>query len=341
MNVKTGQILACASYPTYDLSTFRQDYNQLLQAEFDPLYNRALQALYPPGSTYKMSMVISAIDSNTIGMYDTIYDKGSYDVYKGFSPDCLQYSEHGYGHGDVNAMIALEKSCNYYFYWLGDHMSIDTIDKTASALGLGEYTGVELFEKPGHRANPTTRAELYTGDDARWYAADQIMASIGQSDNSFTPLQLCVYTTTLANRGTRYQATFLNRVLSADYSGVVTRSTPVVLSKLNISDEAYEAYTTGMRMVAQTGTARKFFSKYPIEVAAKTGTAQHTGASTASDHGAFVCYAPFNDPEVAVVVYVEKGGHGSTVAEIGKNVLDAYFYDRLHGDTTLGENEIG
>ena len=341
MNVKTGEILACASYPTFDLSTFREDYNSLLETPFDPLYNRALQACYPPGSTYKMSMVISAIDAGIIDKDKPIYDQGSYDRYEGFSPDCLQYSEHGYGHGEVDAMIALEKSCNYYFYWLGDHMSIDTIDLTAFKLGLGELTGVELAEKRGWRANPTTRAEKYTGDAARWYAADQIMAAIGQSDNSFTPIQMCAYTATLANRGTRYKATFLSRVLTSDYSGMLLENAPEILSQMTISDEAYEAYTTGMRMVAQTGTARKFFSKYPIPVAAKTGTAQHSGASDASDHGAFVCYAPFDEPEIAVVVYVEKGGHGSTVAEIGKNILDAYFYDEIHGDTTVGENQIG
>lgn len=340
MNVKTGEILACASYPTYDLSTFREDYNSLLEMPFDPLYNRALQACYPPGSTYKMSMVISAIDAGVIDIDDTIHDQGKYTKYENFAPSCLQYSEHGYGHGNVDAKLALEKSCNYYFYWLGDHMSIDTIDMTASKLGLGEKTGVELPEKKGWRANPTTRAEKYTGDAARWYIADQIMASIGQSDNSFTPLQMCVYTSTLANRGTRYKATFLSRVLTADYSNVLLENTPEILSQLKISDEAYEAYTEGMRRVCQTGTARKFFSKYPIEVAAKTGTAQHSGASDASDHGAFVCYAPYSDPEIAVVVYVEKGGHGSTVAEIGKNILDAYFYNEIHGDTTVGENQI-
>ena len=341
MNVKTGEILACASYPTYNLSTFREDYNTLLETPFDPLYNRALQATYPPGSTYKMSMVIAAIDSGTIGKDDTIHDKGKYTAYEGFAPECLQYTNHGYGHGNMNAMTALEKSCNYYFYYLADRMKIETMDKTASLLGLGELTGVELSEKNGWRANPTTRAEKYTGDAARWYPADQIMASIGQSDNSFTPVQLCSYTATLANRGTRYKATFLSRVLSADYTGILVENQPEILSKLHISDEAYEAYTEGMRLVAQTGTARKFFAKYPIAVAAKTGTAEHGGGQDDSDHGAFVCYAPYDDPEIAVVVYVEKGGHGSTVAEIGKNILDAYFYDVIHGDTTVGENQIG
>ena len=341
MDVKTGKILACASYPTYDLSTFRDDYNELLETDFAPLYNRALQGEYPPGSTYKMSMVIAAINAGVIGKNTEVYDAGVYMAYanSGFTPKCLYYTNHGYGHGWMNAMQALQDSCNYFFYYLADHMKIEDMDKTAAGLGLGEATGVELFEKLGTRANPTTRAELYEGDKARWYIADQIMASIGQSDNRFTPLQLCVYTSTLANRGVRYQATFLSRVLSSDYSGVLYENEKVELSRLEISDEAYSAYTEGMRLVALSGTARKYFKNYPIAVAAKTGTAETD--SGGSDNGAFVCYAPFDDPEIAVVVYVEKGGHGSTVAQIGKNVLDTYFADIIGGDVVVGENQIG
>ena len=340
MNVKTGQILACASYPTYNLSTFREDYNSLLETPYAPLFNRALQATYPPGSTYKMSMVIAGIDSGTIGRLTTIRDEGKYSVYaaSGFEPKCLQYTKYGYGHGDVNAMTALRDSCNYYFYALADKMSIGSIDAVAKALGLGESTGVELFEYTGHRANAETKAQLYKGDDARWYKADQIMGAIGQSDNRFTPIQLCVYTSTLANRGVRYSATFLNRVLSSNYSSVEYKNEPTVASKLTISDEAYAAYTEGMRLVATEGTAARFFKNYKIPVAAKTGTAETD--SGGSDNGAFVCYAPYDDPEIAVVVYGEKAGHGTTMAQIAKGILDTYFSDVLNGDTTAGENQI-
>lgn len=339
MNVKTGQILACVSYPTYDLSNFRENYNELIQAQMNPLLNRALRQTYPPGSTYKMSMVIAGIDSGTINRFTTIYDKGVYTAYAGFDPECLQYTNYGYGHGDTDAMLALEKSCNYYFYFLADRMDIDVMDATAKALGLGEYTGVELFEYPGRRANPETKAQLYTGDDSRWYPADQILSAIGQSDNRFTPLQLCVYTSTLANRGVRYQATFMNRVLSSDYSSILSEYEKVILSKLEISDEAYAAYTEGMRRVAQTGTARTYFSDYPIAIAAKTGTADTHPSVPAN--GAFVCYAPYDDPEIAVVVYGEKVGHGSTMSQVGRDILDVYFADELHGDVTVGEGGIG
>ena len=153
-------------------------------------------------------------------------------------------------------------------------------------------------------------------------------------------MQLCVYTATLANRGTRYAATFLNRVITSDYTSVTYRQQPEVLSTFDISDEAYAAYTEGMRMVATDGTAARFFKDYPIAIAAKTGTAQTDAGNKYSDNGAFVCYAPYEEPEIAVVVYGEKAGHGTTMAQIAKAILDAYFADRLYGNITPGENQV-
>ena len=153
-------------------------------------------------------------------------------------------------------------------------------------------------------------------------------------------MQLCVYTSTLANRGTRYQATFLSRVISSDYSGVVYTNEPVIVSQLDISSEAYEAYTEGMRLVVTNGTAKSIFGSYPIAVAAKTGTAQTDAGNAYSDNGAFVCYAPYDNPEIAVVVYGEKAGHGTTMGQIAKKILDTYFADALYGDVGSGENEI-
>ena len=344
MNVKTGQILVCASYPTYDLSTFREDYNKLLETQFAPLYNRALQATYPPGSTYKMAMVVAGIDSHTIDKLTTIRDYGTYSKYanSGFTADCLVWSKYHSTHGTINSMEALRDSCNYFFYELGDQLDINYIDSIAEGLGLGVKTGMELSEKAGIRANPTNKLALHNGntDLGRWYAADQIMASIGQSINSFTPIQLCSYTATLANQGVRYQATFLNRVLDADYNTVLMKKEPIVANKLEISDEAYEAYTEGMRLVITEGSVRKYFQDYPIAIAAKTGTAQTDAGSKYSDNGAFVCYGPFEDPEIAVVVYGEKAGHGSTMAQIAKAILDTYFADELKEGTNYGENMV-
>ena len=344
MDVKTGQILACASYPTYDLSTFREDYNSLLEMDFAPLYNRALQATYPPGSTYKMTMVIAGIEAGIIDRLTTIKDEGVYRKYEeaGFTADCLVWSKNHATHGEINSMEALRDSCNYFFYDIGDKLDIDLVDSIAKQLGLGEKTGIELAEKSGIRANPENKLALYNGntDFGGWYPADRVMASIGQSIHSFTPIQLCAYTATLANRGVRYQATFLNRVLDADYENVIYTNDVVELSRLEISDEAYAAYTQGMRMVITEGSVGKYFKDYPIAVAAKTGTAQTDAGDTYSDNGAFVCYAPFDEPEIAVVVYGEKAGHGSTMAEIAKAVLDTYFADILKEGMNSGENMV-
>jgi penicillin-binding protein 2 len=350
LDVKTGQVLVCASYPTYDLSTFFEDYNAILGAEHSPLFNRALQGTYPPGSTYKMSMVVAGINSGIINSETKIYDRGIWDQdgaagdkYKDFQLYCLQYTNYGEIHEHMNAAEALMVSCNYFFYELGDRIGLSAMDSTAKGLGLGERTGIELPEYIGHRANAETKKLLYTGDEAGWWQADQVTAAIGQSDNRFTPMQLCVYASTLANRGTRYRSTFLNRVVSADYRSLLKENKPTVQSTFNISDDAYLAYTQGMYLVTHgngywSGTASKVFKNYPIEVAAKTGTAQTD--SGGSDNGAFVCYAPYDEPRIAIAVYGEQAGHGSTLANVAKAILDVYFEVGEIGDVTTNENQV-
>ena len=340
MDVKTGQVLACASYPTYNLSTFREDYAELSKDPLAPMFNRALMATYAPGSTYKMNMVIAGINSGVISSGTEIKDQGVYKKYPGFNPKCLSWTNYGRTHGEVDASYALCVSCNYFFYHLADNERLDwnVVDATAKALGLGEATGVELFEYTGYRANAETKKLLHTAEGTSgWYPADRITASIGQSDNKFTPMQLCVYTSTLANRGTRYKATFLNRVVSSDYTKLEYVNAPVVVSKFEISNDAYYAYTKGMRDVVLTGTAKSILKDYPIAVAAKTGTAE---TDSGSDNGAFVCYAPYDDPEIAIVVYGEKAGHGRTMGQIAKALLDTYFEDQIVSNPNPGENQL-
>ena len=343
MDTQTGGVLVCASYPTYDLSTFFENYDEILEADFDPLFNRALQGTYPPGSTYKMSMVVAAIDAGLISSSSTIYDAGVFSKYApGFAPKCLLYSSKRASHGTITAAEALQVSCNYFFYDLGDRIGLKTMDDTAKALGLGEKSGVELAEKTGYRANEETKKKLYKGEAAKFFQADKISAAIGQADNRFTPMQLCVYASTLANKGTRYKATFLSRVVSADYRQQMLRSEKTIVNRLEISDDAYTAYSTGMNLVTKytnlNGTAAKLFSTYPIEVCAKTGTAQ-TGIRNTSDNGAFICYAPMAEPEIAIAVYGEKAGHGSSMAEVAKGILDVYFEVGEAGEVPVYENQ--
>ena len=352
MDVKTGQVLACASYPTYDLSTFFENYQTIIQDETDPLYNRALSAAYPPGSTYKMSMVIAGMHSLKYNMDSIIETKGIFDKYieDEFAPTCLYYTSTWEldTHGPINASMALCVSCNYFFYEMADNIPIELMDSTAKALGLGEHTGIELKENIGHRSNPEVKAQVYANDRTQsgWYQADKILTAIGQSENRFSPMQLCVYVNTLANRGTRYRATFLSRVVSTDYRNLVLENQREVLSEMTISNDAYLAYTQGMRMVASYdegnkyhGTAISIFGGYPIEVCAKTGTAQ-TGVPNTSDHGQFVCYAPYKDPQISIAVFGEKAGSGSVMGHLAKAILDVYFEVDSIGDVAIYENQM-
>jgi penicillin-binding protein 2 len=343
LDVKTGQVLVCASYPTYDPSLFFQNYTEILNADYRPLVNRATGVAYPPGSTYKMSMVVAGINHGLITKYTTITDYGIYKEYadSNFTPQCLLWTNSRGSHGTINAAEALRDSCNYFFYYLGDKLPIARMDSTAQGLGLGEHTGIEIFELVGIRANTENKKNNYSGADALWYPADAIQGAIGQGLNKFTPMQLAVYTATLANQGTRLKATFLSRVVSADYRSLIRKAEVTVVSQMEMSQEAVEAYMEGMRLVVTSprGTAFRTFGNYPIAVSAKTGTAQT--APGQSDNGAFVCFAPSEDPQIAIAVYGEKAGHGTSVANIAKAILDAYFTVEEDKDVTIHENQIG
>ena len=340
IEVKTGQILVCASYPTYDLSKFFEDYDALMEDEYTPLYNRALQASYPPGSTYKMVTLIAAMESDVFQPGETIYDAGKYMKYanEGFYPTCLAW-KYGISHGDCDAAKALEKSCNYFFYELGDRLSINVLDNVAKKMGLGEPTGVELAEDVGQRANKEVKKSLYIGFDSGWFTADQILAAIGQSINRFTPMQLCVYATTLANRGVRREATFMNRVVSADYQHLLEESQPSVVDTLAISDDTYNAVIEGMiRVNGPEGTAGDYFHGVSYTVAGKTGTAEDD--PTGSDNGAYICFAPVEDPQIAIAIYVEKGGHGASMSMIAREMVADYLNVEEVSDVPTYENKL-
>ena len=349
MKVKTGEILACASYPTYNLATMKEDWDAINSDDLKPMFNRAFGATYAPGSTYKMCTLVAAME-NVYGptnpkagqpIYapgETIYDTGvfSHDDFPDFHPTCLFYSSSYGSHGDLTAQDALKVSCNLFFYELGYRMTINMMDETAKGFGLGEPTGIELTEKVGWRANEASKKASYKNSaDAAWNGGDRVLCAIGQSENRFTPLQLAVYTCTLANQGTRYRATFLNRVTSSDYRTLVYSNSPEVVSKMNISDTTYNTYVDGMRRVVTMigGTATTCFggpkdednTQWPskITVCAKTGTAQHS--SGGSDHGVFVCFAPMDDPQVAIAIFGEKTAHGSSMAPVAEPILKAYF----------------
>ena len=351
MEVKTGQILACASYPSYDLATMNENWDAIEADPLKPFFNRAFGAYYAPGSTFKMCTLTAAMENDLLDYEEKITDKGVFTEYAGFAPKCLLYSSvPGATHGDIDATDALKVSCNYFFYWLGHLMTIEMLDETSKGFGLGEPTGIELVEKVGWRANRESKKASYTGTNANWTAGDRVLAAIGQSENRFSPLQLCVYACTLANQGTRYRATFLNRVVSSDYRELILENQPEIVSTMDISWETYDMYMRGMRKVVTElgGTARKYFGgredpdgigSFPVAVCAKTGTAEH--ASGGSDHGAFICFAPMEDPVIAVAIYGEKVAHGSSLAPVAEQILEEYFDTIYASDVFTYENQIG
>jgi penicillin-binding protein 2 len=321
MDVKTGQVLACGSYPTYNLSTYFEDYEQLVSTDYNPLLNRALTSSYAPGSTYKVSMLVAAGNAGVVDRYDTIDDTRSYKI-PGYSKGVACPNHKSYGTANLDAMEALMGSCNYFFCEMAHRLTIDQIDKTAKGFGLGELTGVELKESVGYRSNAATLLAL---QNRKWSMFEQLQVGIGQSVNAFTPVQLASYASTLANAGTRYKATFLSRVVSSDYRELVLKNQAQVLSTMTISQEAQYMYLEGMKLVASSpyGTAYSTFKNYPIAVAAKTGSAQHGGEGPLN--GAFICFAPADDPQIAIAVFGEKIGGGSYLAPVAKAILDAYF----------------
>ena len=356
MKVKTGEILACASYPSFNLATMNQDWAKIEEDPMKPFFNRAFGAYYAPGSSFKMCTLVAAMENRdkygnllyTPG--EIITDKGVFTKYAGFSPTCLIWSSNpGATHGDVDATAALKVSCNYFFYELGSRMTIDMLDETAKGFGLGEPTGIELTEKTGWRTNAESKKATYgeTGVDSQITAGDRVLAAIGQAENRFTPLQLCVYASTLANQGTRMKATFLSRVVSSDYNSLIMENSPQIMSQMEIASTTYNTYIEGMRKVVTEfgGTACKYFGgnqdldPFPVAVCAKTGTAQHS--SGGSDHGSFVCFAPMEDPEIAVAIYGEKAAHGASLAPVAEDVLRAYFAMEAASEVTAFENQVG
>lgn len=322
IDCKTGGVLVSASYPTYD----PKDYAELQTAEGSPLWNRPLLAVYSPGSIYKPVTAIAAIDKGGIGRYRTIYDAGRYTYYsaQNYVCFCHIFTSHGITHGTINMMQALSLSCNYYFYEVGREVGIGAIEEVAAALGLGEPTGIELEEAHNtSRANPETKKKLYADGYNDWYGADTLQASIGQSDNQFTPMQLAQYCATLACGGIRRRVTLLDHVEAWDHSQVLLQNEPEILSDAGLSDEAKLCLHDGMVLAATEGTASTYMHGLPFEVAAKTGTAQH--GSGGSDNASFICYAPADDPQIAICVYVEKGAQGGTLGQVARAIMNAYF----------------
>lgn len=336
VDVSSGEPLAIASWPNYDISTFLDHYSEIVSAENTPMFNRALQGTYAPGSTFKPCTAVAGLTEGKIDLGTEIECTGTFDKYKeyGYTPHCWIY---GSGvHGSLNVSGAITNSCNCFFYTVGDYLQISLMAKYAKLLGLGESTGIELYEDTGVMTSDQLYQERY-GRDV--YAGETIAAAIGQAESQFSPLQLAEYCAAVANGGTRYTASILKTVYCYDFSETVYERDAEVLSRVDTEPEYWEAIHQGMRGVVidpVVGSCYNLFKDSPYSLAAKTGTAQIGEGRT--NNAVFICYAPYENPEVAVAVAVEHGSAGSSIASIARDILDYYFAFR---DSTVALESDG
>lgn len=332
IQVGTGEVLAMASYPTYDLETFNQDYDELVKDERLPMFNRATQGVYAPGSTFKLCTSVAALEEGIITPSTIIEDKGIYTYYVDPQPMCWIWRQAHTTHGRINVSQAIVDSCNYFYYEVGRLTGIKKLDEYATAFGLGQSTGIEIGDVSGVLASP----EWAEAHDREWTDGQTITAAIGQSYNLFTPLQLANYVATLVSGGEHYEAHLLKNVKSYDYSRVIGVYGKGPLNDLNISDSTMAAVTKGMHDLTYD-SLRSAFSRCVVEAGAKTGSAQ---VGTDIANGTFVAYAPYDDPEIAIAIVVEKGGSGSLLANAAVDIINAWFTRDGTGATAAGEDAL-
>lgn len=332
IQVGTGEVLAMASYPTYDLETFNQDYDELVKDERLPMFNRATQGVYAPGSTFKLCTSVAALEEGIITPSTIIEDKGIYTYYVDPQPMCWIWRQAHTTHGRINVSQAIVDSCNYFYYEVGRLTGIKKLDEYATAFGLGQSTGIEIGDVSGVLASP----EWAEAHDREWTDGQTITAAIGQSYNLFTPLQLANYVATLVSGGEHYEAHLLKNVKSYDNSRVVGVYGKGPLNDLNISDSTMAAVTKGMHDLTYD-SLRSAFSRCVVEAGAKTGSAQ---VGTDIANGTFVAYAPYDDPEIAIAIVVEKGGSGSLLANAAVDIINAWFTRDGTGATAAGEDAL-
>jgi penicillin-binding protein 2 len=330
LNVKTGEVLAMVSIPSFDPNMFARGITQiewdgLVNNPLKPLVNQTIASTYPPGSIFKMVTATAALENKMANERESIYCRGVYWTIaskKDWKPG---------GHGSVNIIKAIAESCNIFFYEMGRRVGIDEIEKYARMYGFGELTGIELAgEKAGSVAGREYKKSIFkSSENKRWYPAETLDAAIGQGFHSFTPLQVADYIAALANKGFWMKPHLIKSIVDEN-GNVVLEKKPEIGGQVEVSEETLDIIRKGMLGVTQPGgTAYSVFADFPISVAAKTGTAQWDVTKT--PHGWFAAFAPYEDPEIAVVVFIEQAGSGgSTGGPVAKAILESYFH--LHED---------
>ena len=335
VDVKTGEILAMANYPTFDLSEYYSNYSELATDPMQPLFNRSTQGTYVPGSIFKPSVGVAGMAEGIIERDSLIECNHIYTRFTDYQPRCLG------NHGRIDLNFALTVSCNVFFYDTGYLLGIDKIADYANRLGLGVPTGIEIEESLGRTSTPELFEKLRSHYDPpeTWSAGNVLQAAIGQLDNKFTPLQLASYTATLANNGQRMKLHLIKEVKSYDLKETVETVEPVVLNTVEADEEVWDAVREGMVSVSRDttyGSSRYYLGAYPITVASKTGSPQSHGTTDAT----FICYAPAEDPQIAIAVVIENGASGPKAAPVAVEILDEYFGFNQEEESRLPTNAL-
>ncbi|GAA6515025.1 penicillin-binding transpeptidase domain-containing protein [Merdimmobilis hominis] len=312
IDVKTGEVLVLLSWPDYHLTTYNQDFSDLLKDERNPMFNRALMGEYTPGSIFKPTVATAALASGEIDESSTVFCGMKYTFFDDYQPGCLSF------HRDINVITALQKSCNIFFYDVGRRIGIDRINYYASSFGMGQPTGIELPERVGRLSSP----EFSKSVGETWTGGNVIQAAIGQKDTKLTPLQMANYTATLANDGKRMEVSIIKAVKDYTREETYQEHTPSIRQQVDASQEVFDVVRRGMIAASGAGgTSSATFGNYPISVASKTGTPE----THQFPNSTFIAYAPADDPQIAVAVVIEKGWHGYTGAPVAKAIFDEYF----------------
>ena len=326
IQVGTGEVLALASYPTFNLASYNQDYTMLSQDPAAPLFNRATQGTYAPGSTFKPCTAVAALEEGKVTTTEKIDDTGCW-YYPGASTGDHAWCWKRSGHGWLNISQAITNSCNFFFAEMGYRLGLNLLNKYASNFGLGAHTGIEIGDATGSLAQEEPGQDL-----APW-------AAFGQANYLFTPLQLANYIATLVDGGKHYDAHLLKSVKSYDSSSVVYAQNSTPSSSFTISNSTLQAVKTGMHGLTTTGgSLASYFKSCVVDAGAKTGTAQVT--ANTKNNGVFVCFAPYDDPQIALAIVIEKGGTGSALASTAVEILNAYFTQDQIGSVIIGENQL-
>ncbi len=335
INCSNGEVLACASYPTYDISTYSEHYEELAKASGAPLWNRALLSTYEAGSTMKPSVAIAALEEGTITKSTSVYCSGLYE-YSNMIFKCGQ--SHANRH--LTVVTALKDSCNIFFYEMGKRLGIAKINEYRTLLGLGQKTGVELDEAAGNLDSKEYRESL----GQEWLPGYTIQSAIGQAGNLFTPVQLANYCATIANGGTLYQAHFVKSVKTCDYSKTVLEKESPVKWETNLDKNGFDIVREGMFLVGTEGYCRYAFADLPVKAAAKTGTSQVirevNGSSTQINNGLLISYAPAEKPEIAVCLVGEGFSSGTRTAPVAAMIYDYYFSKTVSAASPQDENKL-